>query len=251
MKDQELNFEGIEKEPLKTFAERAYLDYSMYVILDRALPHLGRRPEARAAAHRLRHERAGAGRRRQAQEIGAHGRRCDRQVPSARRFRLLRGHGAHGAGFCVPLSHRRRAGQLGLDGRPEILRRDALHRIAVDALCHLAAAGTGLEHRGLVPEFRRFAGRAHHAAGTRAESPAQRRVGHRGRHGDRHPAAQSARGGQGVRGSARRPGLEHPQDHGARQGSRFADRRGNHFAARRARADVRHRIRQLQGPRDL
>jgi len=41
MKDQELNFDGVEKEPLKSFAERAYLDYSMYVILDRALPHLG------------------------------------------------------------------------------------------------------------------------------------------------------------------------------------------------------------------
>src|ERR1039458_10414188 len=41
MKDQELNFEGVEREPLKSFAERAYLDYSMYVILDRALPHLG------------------------------------------------------------------------------------------------------------------------------------------------------------------------------------------------------------------
>jgi len=41
MKDQELNFEGVEREPLKTFAERAYLDYSMYVILDRALPALG------------------------------------------------------------------------------------------------------------------------------------------------------------------------------------------------------------------
>src|SRR5271170_2281078 len=41
MKEQELNFDGVEKEPLKTFAERAYLDYSMYVILDRALPHLG------------------------------------------------------------------------------------------------------------------------------------------------------------------------------------------------------------------
>jgi topoisomerase-4 subunit A len=40
MKDQQLNFEGIEKEPLKSFAERAYLDYSMYVILDRALPSL-------------------------------------------------------------------------------------------------------------------------------------------------------------------------------------------------------------------
>src|SRR5258705_12543893 len=41
MKDQELNFDGVEQEPLKTFAERAYLDYSRYVILDRALPHLG------------------------------------------------------------------------------------------------------------------------------------------------------------------------------------------------------------------
>jgi topoisomerase-4 subunit A len=41
MKDQELNFEGVEREPIKSFAERAYLDYSMYVILDRALPHLG------------------------------------------------------------------------------------------------------------------------------------------------------------------------------------------------------------------
>lgn len=31
----------IEQIPLREFAERAYLDYSMYVILDRALPHLG------------------------------------------------------------------------------------------------------------------------------------------------------------------------------------------------------------------
>ncbi len=41
MRDQELNFEGIEQLPLATFAEKAYLDYSMYVILDRALPHIG------------------------------------------------------------------------------------------------------------------------------------------------------------------------------------------------------------------
>ncbi len=32
------NFEQV---PLKDFAEKAYLDYSMYVILDRALPHIG------------------------------------------------------------------------------------------------------------------------------------------------------------------------------------------------------------------
>jgi topoisomerase-4 subunit A len=36
-----LNFEGIERQPLRTFTEKAYLDYSMYVILDRALPHIG------------------------------------------------------------------------------------------------------------------------------------------------------------------------------------------------------------------
>jgi topoisomerase-4 subunit A len=37
----ELDFEGIERVPLKTFTEKAYLDYSMYVILDRALPNIG------------------------------------------------------------------------------------------------------------------------------------------------------------------------------------------------------------------
>ncbi len=32
--------DGVESLPLKTFTEQAYLDYSMYVILDRALPHI-------------------------------------------------------------------------------------------------------------------------------------------------------------------------------------------------------------------
>ena len=33
--------DDVERRPLKEFAEKAYLDYSMYVILDRALPHVG------------------------------------------------------------------------------------------------------------------------------------------------------------------------------------------------------------------
>ncbi len=37
--DQSL--EGVERLPLSLFTEKAYLDYSMYVILDRALPHIG------------------------------------------------------------------------------------------------------------------------------------------------------------------------------------------------------------------
>jgi topoisomerase-4 subunit A len=36
-----LNLEGVEQQPLKEYTERAYLDYSMYVILDRALPQVG------------------------------------------------------------------------------------------------------------------------------------------------------------------------------------------------------------------
>ena len=36
-----LTVEGAEKQPLKTFTEKAYLGHSMYVILDRALPHIG------------------------------------------------------------------------------------------------------------------------------------------------------------------------------------------------------------------
>src|SRR5574338_149422 len=33
-------FEGVERQNIETFTERAYLDYSMYVIMDRALPHI-------------------------------------------------------------------------------------------------------------------------------------------------------------------------------------------------------------------
>ncbi|MBV1920198.1 MAG: DNA topoisomerase IV subunit A, partial [Pseudomonadales bacterium] len=37
----DMSAEGVEQLPLKEYTEKAYLDYSMYVILDRALPHLG------------------------------------------------------------------------------------------------------------------------------------------------------------------------------------------------------------------
>ncbi|WP_409421965.1 DNA topoisomerase IV subunit A [Pseudaeromonas sp. ZJS20] len=40
MSDVELSLEGVEQLPLHTFTEQAYLNYSMYVIMDRALPHI-------------------------------------------------------------------------------------------------------------------------------------------------------------------------------------------------------------------
>jgi topoisomerase-4 subunit A len=36
-----LNLEGVEQQALRDYTEKAYLDYSMYVILDRALPQIG------------------------------------------------------------------------------------------------------------------------------------------------------------------------------------------------------------------
>ncbi|MDM1716423.1 DNA topoisomerase IV subunit A [Thiopseudomonas alkaliphila] len=37
----DLSFEGVEQRSLADFTEKAYLNYSMYVIMDRALPHIG------------------------------------------------------------------------------------------------------------------------------------------------------------------------------------------------------------------
>lgn len=37
----DMSLEGVERQSLKTFTEQAYLNYSMYVIMDRALPHIG------------------------------------------------------------------------------------------------------------------------------------------------------------------------------------------------------------------
>ncbi|BFL82339.1 hypothetical protein LFREDSHE_07890 [Shewanella baltica] len=36
-----LSLDGVEQMPLRRFTEEAYLNYSMYVIMDRALPHIG------------------------------------------------------------------------------------------------------------------------------------------------------------------------------------------------------------------
>ncbi len=41
MSQQTINYEGIEQKSVAELSEKAYLDYAMYVILDRALPHIG------------------------------------------------------------------------------------------------------------------------------------------------------------------------------------------------------------------
>lgn len=41
MTTDNINYDGVEQMPLRTFTESAYLNYSMYVIMDRALPFIG------------------------------------------------------------------------------------------------------------------------------------------------------------------------------------------------------------------
>lgn len=41
MSKQSMNYDGVEQKTVAEFTEKAYLDYAMYVILDRALPHIG------------------------------------------------------------------------------------------------------------------------------------------------------------------------------------------------------------------
>jgi topoisomerase-4 subunit A len=82
---EQLDFEGVERVPLRTFTEKAYLDYSMYVILDRALPQVadGLKPVQRRIVYAMSELglAASAKHKKSARTIG----RRHRQIPSARR----------------------------------------------------------------------------------------------------------------------------------------------------------------------
>ena len=147
-----------------------------------------RRVEAGAAAHHLRHVGTGPERGRQVQEISAHGGGRHRQVPSPRGQRLLRGHGADGAGLQLPLSRHRRPGELGIHGRSQVVCCHALHRIQAQALQSGAAGGAGAGHRRLDTQFRRHTEGAEAVAGAPAQHPVERRHRHSRGHGDGHPA---------------------------------------------------------------
>src|SRR5690606_7756060 len=141
-----------------------------------------RRPEARTAPHRLCDERPRPLGELEAEEGRAHRRRRARQVPPARRLGVLRGDGPYGPAVLVPLSDHRRARQLGLAGRSEVVRRDALHRGAAHEVRAGAARGARAGHGRLGAEFRRHARGAVDPAGAAAGPAAERLERHRGRH---------------------------------------------------------------------
>ncbi len=156
-----------------------------------------RRPEAGAAAHHLRHVRAGSVGRVQAQEVGAHRRRRAGQVPSARRHRLLRGHGADGAALLLPLSAGRRPGQLGLAGRPQVLCRHALHRGAADRPMPRCCCRSWARARWTGCPISTAPWTSRRVLPARLPNVLLNgATGHRRGHGHRRPAAQPARGGR-------------------------------------------------------
>ena len=133
---------------------RSYLDYAMSVIVARALPDArdGLKPVHRRILFGMQRGRLHAGP--AVPQVGPRRRRRDGQVPSARRRRDLRRHGAHGAVVLDARAADRRAGQFRL-GRRRYAGGDALHRGAAgprrDRCCWTTSTG----HRRFPAELRR------------------------------------------------------------------------------------------------
>lgn len=124
-----------ERLALHEFTENAYLNYSMYVIMDRALPFIGDglKPVQRRIVYAM-------------SELGLNA--SAKFKKSARTVGDVLGkYHPHGDSACyeamvlmaqpflLPLPAGRRAGKLGCAGRSEILRRHALHRVPPVEVC--------------------------------------------------------------------------------------------------------------------
>ena len=195
---------GFEQMPLRGTPRRAYLDYSMYVVLDRALPFLG--DGLKPVQRRIIYAMSELG-----LDAGAKPKKSARTVGD-----VIGKYHPHGDSACYealvlmaqPFSYRypliEGQGNFGSPRRSEVVRGDALHRIEADADRRGAARRARPGHGRLDAELRRHAGRAGAAAGAPAAPAAQRHHRHRGRHGHRHPAAQPPRSRRRLRAPARR-----------------------------------------------
>ncbi len=151
-----------------------------------------RRVEARPPPHPLRHAGAAARPRDGLQEMREDRRRRDGRLPPPRRPGDLRRAGAARAGLLVPLPAGRRPGQF-RQHRRRPGRRLPLHRSPDDGVRQAPARRHRARHGGPAAQLFGRQGGAGRAAGGLPEPARQRRAGHRGRHGDLHPAPQHRR----------------------------------------------------------
>ena len=121
--------------------QRAYIDYSMSVIVGRALPDArdGLKPSNRRVLYAMRE--TGAAAQPLLHQVRQGRRRSARQIPPARRRQRLRHARAHGAGLLHALPADRRPGQLRLDRRRS-RRRLPVHRVPPGRDCRGIAAPT-------------------------------------------------------------------------------------------------------------
>lgn len=148
----DLTHDGVERLPLHTFTENAYLNYSMYVIMDRALPYIGDglKPVQRRIIYAM-------------SELGLNN--SAKFKKSARTVGDVLGkYHPHGDSACYeamvlmaqPFSYRYPlvdGGGTGGAGRSQVVCGDALYRIAPLQIRRSAAGRAGAGHRRLDPEL--------------------------------------------------------------------------------------------------
>jgi hypothetical protein len=212
------SFTDHERIPLKDYAEKAYLDYSMYVVLDRALPNIGDglKPVQRRIVYAM-------------SELGLSA--TSKHKKSARTVGDVIGKfHPHGDSACYEAMV-----------LIEILRRDALHRVATDRVREVSVERARHGNGGVAVELRRHNEGADRAAFAPAERAAERQHRYCSRHVHRHTATQPARSGLRLREAAGAAEIHGGGAVRARQGSRFSNRGRDHHTGRRIACAVRNR----------
>jgi hypothetical protein len=234
------NYEQI---ALKDYAERAYLDYSMYVVLDRALPFIG--DGLKPVQRRIVYSMSELG-----LDAGAKPKKSARTVGD-----VIGKFHPHGDSACYeamvlmaqPFSYRYPLvdgqGNFGSSDDPKSF---AAMRYTESRLTPIA--GLLLEELAFgtvdwTPNFDGTSEGSVMAAGTSSARAAERLDRNRGRHGHRYPAAQPARDRDRVHPPARRTRSQRRRVVRTRARAGLSDRGRNHHAEKRTAGDVRDRHR--------
>ena len=222
---------------------QSYLDYAMSTIIARALPDVrdGLKPVQRRilmAMHDL-NLTPGAQHRKSAKIAGDHRATTTR---TARPSSTPRWSAWRRTSTCATRWWTARATSAALTATR---RRHALHGSPHVAVRDGDAAGPGPGDGGLDGELRPDAAGADRAAGQVPQLPVQRRLRHRGRHGDQHAAAQPARSRGRGHPSDRQPRCHPRRDDGIHQRAGLPDVgpdpwHQGHPAGLRHRARLRH-----------
>ena len=197
---------AIEPIEIQEEMERSFLEYSMSVIVSRALPDV--RDGLKPVHRRILYGMSDTGLRPDRPHV-----KCAKVVGDVMgRFHPhgdygdLRRPRTDGAGLQPAPSAHRRSRELRRAGPERRTGGHALHRVPARPARAGTARGNRRRHRRFHPELRRHRGRAGRLAGALPEPARQRLPGHRGRDGDEHPAAQPRRGHRRDAASARAPG---------------------------------------------